>query len=156
MKRRRVGDLAARSARISSVRWGDGRAVEGARLLSVYRGNAPIEGSNPSLSAPNEVSARTIDAGCWVAAGRLYCHALRAPVAQGIERWVADPKAAGSNPARRTTAALNEGGFFAPSDLRRTVDDLDSSPDRMPPAAVQSRAERCPSGLRCCSRKAVW
>src|SRR4051812_20378372 len=25
-----------------------------------------------------------------------------APVAQGIERWVADPKAAGSNPARRT------------------------------------------------------
>ena len=27
---------------------------------------------------------------------------LRAPVAQGIERWVADPKAAGSNPARRT------------------------------------------------------
>lgn len=30
-----------------------------------------------------------------------------APVAQGIERWVADPKAAGSNPARRTTPSIS-------------------------------------------------
>ena len=36
-----------------------------------------------------------------------------APVAQGIERWVADPKAAGSNPARRTSDS--------PPGIRRAV-----------------------------------
>ena len=74
--------------------------VEGARLLSVYRSNAPIEGSNPSLSAdctgfrPGFPLLETILPD--------YTDHRYAPVAQGIERWVADPKAAGSNPARRT------------------------------------------------------
>src|SRR5262252_939676 len=36
----------------------DGRAVEGARLESVYRGNS-IEGSNPSLSASYRHNSRT-------------------------------------------------------------------------------------------------
>ena len=95
--------MAVTSARLSSVRWGDGRAVEGARLLSVYRSNAPIEGSNPSLSATVNSSRRGCTIACWKQDRAIILTASRAPVAQGIERWVADPKAAGSNPARRTT-----------------------------------------------------
>ncbi len=48
----------------------DGRAVEGARLESVYRGNS-IEGSNPSLSAiyePNE-QLRFNQLTLWLTAG---------------------------------------------------------------------------------------
>ncbi len=36
--------------------------------------------------------------------GRIGSAFRHAPVAQGIERWVADPKAVGSNPTRRTTS----------------------------------------------------
>lgn len=40
-----------RASRVDRVRWRDGRAVEGARLESVYTVKSGIEGSNPSPSA---------------------------------------------------------------------------------------------------------
>jgi uncharacterized protein YdeI (YjbR/CyaY-like superfamily) len=80
--------------------WGGGRAVEGARLLSEYRGLYLYRGfeSLPLRRCESEPFAES--------APRVYTHpraGKRAPVAQGIERWVADSEAGGSNPPGRTT-----------------------------------------------------
>lgn len=79
--------------------WGGGRAVEGARLLSEYSVLSTIEGSNPSLSATVD---RSIVGFAIRQSTGLYCGSHHVPVAQGIERWVADPKAGGSNPPGHT------------------------------------------------------
>ena len=106
-------------------------------------------GSNPSLSAEERPAAATSMGRCQRGrsgppAKRLYGlksvprvrippfppHVTLlylspyAPVAQGIERWVADPKAAGSNPAGRTTSPRRFAGGFC---ISRPADE-----DRIP------------------------
>ncbi len=107
LRRTRAG-----SARLLSVRWGDGRAVEGARLLSVYRSNAPIEGSNPSLSASANDSDRAQFIGCWDTVHATILTPVASACSSGDRALGCGPKGRRFESCQAYHSRPSSGGFF--------------------------------------------